>query len=221
MTKRQRIRIILSGVVNLALFIIGFIWFMKLVTNNLEEEFGGSGFELLKYFTVLSNLYLSLVCLACVIVSIISLIKNKMIINTILATFKFSATFGVALTMLTVLFFLGPTMGYGLMFKGYMLFFHLISPLIAIAAFFLLDQGGIRKWWNIFIGMVPFMIYGTVYLLNVLVFQTWTDHYGFNNGDFWWISLILMSAASLFISFDLHFLHNKIDDKISAICEKE
>ena len=48
---------------------------------------------------------------------------------------KYVGTAAVTVTMLTVLLFLGPSMGYGELLKGRDLFLHLLTPLVALLSF--------------------------------------------------------------------------------------
>ena len=72
----------------------------------------------LRYFTVLSNLFEALACIAWLFTS------NEHI--------KYYATFAIMITFTVVMGFLGPLFGYSLMFQGPNLYFHLIVPLAAL-----------------------------------------------------------------------------------------
>ena len=138
-----------------------------------------SGVENLKYFTVLSNEFCGLVA----VWSLIQTLRHKerpMILKLVAAA-------AVGLTFLTIAAFLGPLYGYRFMYRNANFFFHLILPLTAMAEYTLLPapKDGVPFRWTL-LTMIPVFLYGTVYLVNILINGTGTwpdtnDFYGFVN----------------------------------------
>lgn len=97
---------------------------------------------------------------------------------------KLSAAAAVMVTFLVVACFFGPLYGYGQLYLGSNLWFHLIIPLLAIVEFCLLD--GEIPFRKTLLSGVPALVYGCVYLGNVLIngkgeWPNTNDWYGFLN----------------------------------------
>ena len=119
-------------------------------------------------------------------------------------TLKYAGTAAVTVTMLTVLFFLWPSIGKDgpkVLLTGGQLFLHLITPLIAIASFCLLEKRGMsfpRSLW----GMVPVLAYGPHYLYRIRFApegKGWEDFYGFNKQGKWPVAFALMVLGTFLI----------------------
>ena len=82
------------------------------------------GLKSLRFFTILSNLF----CAVCALLLVLSSAQWAWLL-------KYVGTVAVTVTLLTVLFFLGPNMGYKQMFSGKDLYLHLCGPLMAIVSF--------------------------------------------------------------------------------------
>lgn len=136
--------------------------------------FASRGISSLKYFTVLSNLFVAFTCIIWV------LDKSDKHITSLL---KYISCVSVMITFLTVIFFLGPIFGYKFMFVGSNLWFHLLIPITTLLEFIFLDKqkyGNKDKLYT----MLPLLIYGTGYLLNIIIngVGSWpntNDWYGF------------------------------------------
>lgn len=99
-------------------------------------------------------------------------------------TLKLAATAAVMVTFLVVACFFGPIYGYGQLYLGSNLFFHLIIPLLGMVEFCLLD--GSLPFRNTFLAGSPALIYGCFYLGNILIngkgeWPNTNDWYGFMN----------------------------------------
>ncbi len=164
------------------------------------------GFYAFEYFTVLSNIFIGLVGLALIVFNVKNLIKDENNIPKVLEIIKYVASSAVGVTMLTVIFFLGPTQGFEIMYKSINLFMHLISPLLAILSFVILEGKPNKKFYVTAFSILPVLIYGAVYLFNVLVFGTWNDFYGFNANGLWYVSYIAMLAAAYAIGVGIYYL---------------
>ena len=126
-------------------------------------------------------------------------------------TLKYIGTAAVTVTMLTVFFFLAPTMG-GLkpLLMGNDLFMHLITPLMAILSFCLLEKKGMA-FSTALLGMLPLVLYGGWYLYKILYApanKRWEDFYGFNRGGKWPIAMAAMMVGGFAICMMLMGLQN-------------
>ena len=153
------------------------------------------GWENLKYFTVLSNLLCGMVAAIFLITqyfchgnskhreSDASMEQNSASLTWLL-TLKLAAAAAVTVTFLVVACFFGPIYGYGQLYLGSNLWFHLIIPLLAIVEFCLLD--GEIPFRMTFLTGAPALVYGCFYLGNILIngkgeWPDTNDWYGFLN----------------------------------------
>lgn len=123
---------------------------------------------------------------------------------------KVIGTAAVTVTMLTVLFFLGPTYGYKYLYKGADLFLHLITPIMALVSLCLFERRGISLTAS-FLGIIPVALYAPLYLYKIVYApeeKGWEDFYGFNKGGKWQISYVLMLAGTALICVALYLLLN-------------
>ena len=142
----------------------------SLMFSNVEENMlTVRGIASLKYFTILSNLLEGIACF----VWLIS--RNEKI--------KYVAAVSVMLTFVTVMVFLGPTMGYAIMFVGPSLWFHLIVPLLALLEVVFWNRESFSARDNL-IAVLPMAVYGFFYVANNIIngVGEWphiNDWYGF------------------------------------------
>ena len=164
---------------------------MVLRSGSEGELLTSSGWANLKYYTVLSNIFCG------VIAAVFLLLRGKT--PGWLMTLKLAAAASVAVTFLVVACFLGVLYGHRYMYLGSNLFFHLILPLLGMIEFCLLEETiSFRKT---FYASIPTLLYGSVYLGNILINGTgeWpntNDWYGF----YLWglgVALIIFAAIAL------------------------
>ena len=119
-------------------------------------------------FTVLSNLLLGLASLIYA-VYLVRYVRSGRIVPKWAHLLKYAGTVAVTVTLMTVLLFLGPTMGYAAMFAGVNLWLHLVLPVLGIAEFVFLDtQRGI-SFKESLVGVLPVLVYGAFYYGNILL----------------------------------------------------
>ena len=134
--------------------------------------------RLLRYFTVLSNVFCALVSLALAIARLSGAVPVPLLL------LKYVATHAVTVTLLTVLVFLGPQFGYKPLFSGPDFFLHLLCPLLALISFLAWDRPPMTPLLSL-IGVIPVLLYGLLYLRKVVYAKAWEDFYGFNRGGHW------------------------------------
>ena len=158
--------------------------------------------SILKFFTVLSNMFVALAALICIPFNIIGIAKNKGL-PTFVFFLKQAATVAVSLTMFTVIFFLAPQDNWDLAkqfgnfsFTDIKFFMHLIVPCVSIISFIFFDVSTRKtKLWTNILVLIPPILYGAFYLINY--FQGWfTDEFG--SAD--WYGFIKVGGSPLFAS---------------------
>lgn len=122
-----------------------------------------NGLGNLKYFTVQSNLLEG----AASVIWLIDVKRNGRA-GAGAERLKYIAAASVALTFTVVMTFLGPLYGYTFMLHGANLFFHLIIPVASILEIVFLSDGEYTLKDNN-LAAIPPLIYGTLYLINILV----------------------------------------------------
>lgn len=196
------------NVATAVLVVISVLWFFEVDgVGNMSN--GGTG--CFDYFTVDSNILAALCGLVLVPFNLKALKSGKDEIPKWALVLKFVGTVAVTLTMLVVILFLGPTQGYGIMYAGVTFDLHLTCPLLCIISFCFLERGIVLSKKQTLWGIVPTLVYGTVYLILVVFVKAWPDFYGFNIGGFWYISYIVLPAVTYIFALGLRALHNKAE----------
>ncbi len=161
------------------------------------------GLGAFRYFTTLSNVLCAVSALLITVSALCGSIPGWVLI------LKYLGTAAVSVTLMTVLFFLGPTQGYPLMFAGSGIFVHLIDPLLAIFTFCFLECRTPLSWPVCLLGVLPTALYGALYLKQVVYRpegEGWEDFYGFNRGGKWKISIAAMLVGTWILCIGLRFL---------------
>lgn len=140
-------------------------WCMMLFSRS-EVALAAMGLYSLKYFTVLSNLLLGAASLVYA-VFIVRALRGGARIPRWAYVLKYIATVATTVTLMTVLLFLGPTLGYPPMFAGANLWFHLVLPVVAIVEFVFLDTTYRLSFKETIVGMVSTFLYGLAYCGNI------------------------------------------------------
>ena len=154
---------------------------------------------ILRFFTVLSNL---LCALAALIVAVCRLGGDLPFWAGVL---KYIGTAAVTVTFMTVICFLGPTLGWKQMLTGPDLWLHLVCPVLAIVSLLLWDKPAM-PFGMVFLGFAPVPVYGVMYIYRVLwapEARRWKDFYGFNRDGKWLRSYIAMAIGSFLVSLVL------------------
>ena len=139
----MRIRMLSLAVNVLIVVIVLAAWLGMVFSVNERGVLTSRGLHSLKYFTVLSNL---LACAASAAYGgcLIRLMRSGAAVPRGVVRLKYAAAVSVALTLATVVLFLGPTAksGFLSMFEGSNFWFHLVVPLLCAADFCLLNPDG-------------------------------------------------------------------------------
>ena len=155
-----------------------------------------NGTEALHYFTILSNLFCACACLAAVFCLRSGTLPRSVWI------LKYIGTTAVTVTLLTVLFFLGPSLGYKTLLSGISFYYHLAGPLLAIVSFCFLERFYDLSFALSLLGIAPVLLYGLVYLYKVVLCpedRRWEDFYGYNKSGKWPISFAAMLTGAFLI----------------------
>ena len=199
----KRWKLFLSLACNLLIVLLTAMCLADFFTRGGEGNMQVVGTRAFIYFTVDSNVLCALASLGMVVWGLFRMRRRGAPIPLGLGLFKFVGTAAVSLTFCTVMAFLGPLYGYGAMFTGNNLYLHLVTPLLAVFSYTLLEKGGPAGFGGAALGVLPTVAYGAVYLSMVVILRRWADFYAFNRGGRWYVSVVLMLLASWLISLIL------------------
>lgn len=125
-------------------------------------------------------------------------------------TLKYIGTAAVSVTMLTVLVFLGPILGYRRVLRGSDLIMHLVVPMLALVSFCVFERRGMRIG-TATLGLIPVLLYGILYGWKVLFCpqeRRWEDFYRFNQNGKWYLSFALMLIGTFLICLGFMGIQN-------------
>ncbi|MBR1531454.1 MAG: hypothetical protein IJ643_05290 [Eubacterium sp.] len=210
MSKTKNILSLIFNAVNIILVAVSVIgFFVSTGSGNMQV----AGAKCFMFFTIDSNILAALASVCMCVLSLKQIKNEKAEIPKWLSLFKYVGTTAVTVTLLTVIIFLGPTMGYALMFAGSSLFLHLINPLLCIISYTCFEKSEALPARYSLLGVLPTAVYGAVYVAMVVFSKKWPDFYGFNTGGFWYVSLPVMLAATYLFGICLWIIHKKISKR--------
>lgn len=90
---------------------------------------------------------------------------------------KYVAVVSTTLTFAVVFLFFGPAIGYAQVLRGSNFWFHLVLPVFALVEFCLFEAGPKLRRADVAVSLVPPLLYGVAYWLNIVVngAGTWQD----------------------------------------------
>ena len=161
-------RMKISKIINLCIgSIVLWVWLsMTFRLGPLGAQSEG-GFQNLRYFTVMSNLLQGGVSLA-------------YFFGKRVDRWKYASTTAMALTFCVVLFFLGPTRGYDVVYSGANFISHLVIPILSIVDFLFFDRSCTYTLGDSLFTMIPLVAYSLFYMGNLFINGVdGNDWYGF------------------------------------------
>ena len=225
MNKHLKISLILNSSL-VVIFLFGMItslasWQWMGIDGNLTPE----THNFLWFFTVDSNIFLTVAALILVIFEVLILLDKRKDIPHWVYVVKYVATCTTTLTLMTVILYLSPLLGldFWKLFLNNNLFFHLISPVIGIVSLIFFETNDKMSWKVSFLSLVPMGLYSIFYLTNVYTHL--------NNGqvdpkyDFYYfaskgigmtcVMIIVMLVITYGSAIALYFLREKRRKKLS------
>lgn len=163
------------------------------------------GLGALRYFTLLSNLFCALAALALALALLGGGVPRWIWLG------KYIGTAAVTVTLLTVLVFLGPNMGYKALLSGRDLYLHLLGPLLAIGSFCFGERFYPLPPAIALTGLLPVILYGGFYLYKVVLCpadRRWEDFYGYNKNGKWPLSFAAMVLGGALVCLLLRWLYS-------------
>lgn len=176
--------------------------------------------EMLKFYTVDSNLLMGIVSIILIIYEIRFLEGKIKEIPNYVYIIKMIGTAGILLTFVTTLFFLSPIYGLYAMYNNANLIFHLIVPVLAFISYIVFEKYN-NKYKYAFFGILPMFIYSIYYTSMILIHLndgglTYKyDFYNFLQGNINNIYIVvpIMYIGAYILSLLLILLNKKINNK--------
>lgn len=216
----SRNRRVLSLAINVFIAVmVAVAWYLLAFASD-SEALAARGLYSLKFFTVLSNILLGIASLVYAIYLARCLWGELPEIPRAVHVLKYVATTAVGVTFLTVMVFLGPLMGYAMMFAGANLWLHLVLPVLAIVEFGFIDGIYELRLGDNLLAVVPTLLYGIFYVGNILINgvgegASSNDWYGFTlwGVDTIPIVLLVMLIVTFLIGLAIRMANNRFARK--------
>ena len=200
--RRKKVKTIFAAAVNGLIVILTIYGMSRFFTVGGDGNMPVMNTSCFRFFTVDSNLLAAIGSLLMLIGQLRQLGKDEPLPAAFLVLKHVGST-AVGVTFFTVFCFLGMLYGYASMIAGVNLYMHLITPLLAMLGFILLEKQPPIRFRSISLGLLPTLLYGVVYVYLVVIRKRWPDFYGFNIGGHWILSCCLMVLATFLISLGL------------------
>ncbi len=162
--------------------------------------------RILRFFTNDSNIFLAVSALAAIPAALRLLRGERMGRGVIL--FRYVATVSTALTFWTVVCFLGPMFGYAAMYYGEDFYLHAVGPALAFFALVFLEREEKLHLPAICLSTLPMIVYGGVYVYEVVLAKNWGDFYGFVRTGHWALVYCIMVLVTGLLGLIHASLHN-------------
>ena len=189
------------------------------------EWLGFEGIHSLRFFTVLSNIFIAIAAFLMIFYNIKNLINDSYEYPKWLISLKYIATSAIAVTFVTVALLLAPSYaivgkGYFTLFLGNHIYTHFLTPVLAIITLVFFENSHKIEFKEALFGVVPVFLYSILYITMVVFVGEknggWTDFYNFTFGGHNWVipfSAIGMLLLAFILSIFIAKWHNKYYNK--------
>lgn len=178
-----------------------------------------------RFFTTDSNILAALGSLVTGIYNILIMKGKRKTVPRPAEIFKLMGVVSLLLTFSTVMALLMPIYGPEMLLGGTAFHMHVGAPVLCFVSFVFLDGFEKIKLSYAPLGMIPMVIYGAVYLTEVVFIGPsnggWYDFYALNRNGTWYISLVVMLSATLVLSLLTLIIHNKFFKNSGFALEKK
>ncbi len=181
-----------------------------LVGVTVDGNYVYLGLENLRYFTYESNIFAALCAFLCIPFQIDGLRNDNYHLPRWVVNLLYISTCTVTVTLLLAAVFVLPFKGFYLSYidKGNY-YVHFLTPVMAIIAFiFINDDHNMNRnmlWYT----MIPLLIYGTIYVIEVFGKENWNDHYHIVGVMPPVLAVIMVVVVYFGIAVILRKLHNR------------
>ena len=210
--KCDRARTVTAAAVNAFIVILTAYGMSRFFTVGGDGNMPVMNTQCFQYFTVDSNLLVALASLL-LLIGQVRRLRGGPVPAKALLLLKAVGTTAVTVTFFTVFCFLGFLYGFQSMIEGVNLYMHLITPLLAMLSFVLLETQPPLRFRSTLLGLLPTLLYGSVYMTMVVALKRWYDFYGFNMRGRWVFSAVMMLLGTWLLSLALWALRRFFSGK--------
>ena len=165
--KRIKISFILNALIVLLVVIGCICMFADINFMPVKNEVLVSNkLEMLKYYTVDSNILIGIVSFVLLIYEYLYFKKKINNVPKFAYVLKYVGTSTIALTFITTLVFLSPRYGFYSMYNNSNLIFHLIVPLLSFTSYVFFEKYSADYKEGVF-GILPMLVYAIYYTGNI------------------------------------------------------
>lgn len=205
---------------------------IKYGTSGGQDGASVNGWDFFRPFTMDSNILMAIAAT----IALIKILRHNVIITqkdgalfakpfgARFTNFFFLSVVSIDLTFVVVALFLAPLrlmhgQNGASMFMGDMFFFHLINPIAATCALFLLNGATINRTSE-FLCYLPMATYSIIYIVHIFIVGDWEDFYNFTFGGNPLLSAVSVLMNILAVYCIIKILTRIYDDRKVANTNK-
>lgn len=207
----KRTKTVVSLICNAIVFAVttGIVISYFFVPSKINQN-GGESF---RFFTTDSNILAAIGAVLVLICDVQILRGKRETVAHIFTLVKYAGLIGLLLTFCTVMFLLVPLYGVELELGGTSFHMHVAAPVFTFVSFMFFDAHTTLRFRDTFIGLLPVVLYGGLYLTQVVIFENWWDFYAFNQGGRWYLTMPILFSFSYLLCLLTRLLRNHFTDK--------
>jgi len=165
--------------------------------------------EMFKWFTIDSNILTALAATMIVPYAVEGMSRKRLTYPKWLQRIHYTGTVCLTLTMAFAVLFISwfdPVVAFG----GANFFLHIISPLMILLSFFMVESGHKLDRVDNLLSIIPVAAYGGLYYYNVILAGNWDDHYHLNEYVPFFVSILILFVLVYLIGWGIRFLYNRL-----------
>ena len=162
-----------------------------------------------KWFTIDSNILTALAATMIVPYAVEGMSRKRLTYPKWLQRIHYAGTVCLTLTMAFAVLFISwfdPVVAFG----GANFFLHIISPLMILLSFFMVESGHTLDRIDNLLSIIPVAAYGGLYYYNVILAGNWDDHYHLNEYVPFFVSILILFVLVYLIGWGIRFLYNRL-----------
>lgn len=165
--------------------------------------------EMFKWFTIDSNILTALAATMIVPYAVEGMSRKRLTYPKWLQRIHYAGTVCLTLTMAFAVLFISwfdPVIAFG----GANFFLHIISPLMILLSFFMVESGHTLDLIDNLLSIIPVAAYGGLYYYNVILTGNWDDHYHLNEYVPFFVSILILFVLVYLIGWGIRSLYNRL-----------
>ncbi len=177
-----------------------------------------------EWFTIDSNLFMAFAAMMIMPFAIEGIQRKRMTYPKWTQRIHFAGAINLTLTQIFVLCFVSwydPELAFGE--ENFIL--HIICPLLVLISFFMVESPHRLTRLDNLLSLIPFVIYGFLYMVNVVITGAWKDHYMLNTFLPFHISAPLVLILAYTVGLVIRVVHNRLlsyrENKLKKIWDQD